>query len=215
MITPSLTSIQSIPTLVQTFPTPAIIKAIPGLGSVFKGMLPKDQVAMMTSDGATQLFPTARIMKVNVSPTSKLMDHPIEDGSIRTDFRIVNPVEMELSIICTGKDYKSTYQQIKASFIAGDYFTIKTKADSYFNMMIESIPHDEIPDMFDVIALGIKMREVVIVKTQYQPQTAKSVKHPNDQSKIKVGDVAPVTPPASILSQITTGASNYLKALVH
>ena len=210
MITPSLSSIQSIPTLIKTFPVPALVKSIPGLGGIFPGSLPKDAVTIF-DNSLNQAFTMARAVKVNVSPTSKLMDHPVEDGATTTDYRIINPLEIELALICTGKDYKSVYQQIKTAWLSGDLFTIQTKADTYVRMMISSIPHDEIPDMFDVIAVAVKMREVIIVATQYQPLPASKVKHVNSQSTIHAGNITPTAPPSSLLSQ----GLNALKGMMH
>ena len=208
MIKPNIASLQSIPQLVKTFPVAPLIKSIPGLGGLFPGSIPSDPVSIL-DDSTNQVFTMARAMKINVSPTSKLMDHPIEDGSTRTDFRIINPIEIELSLICTGKDYKSVYQQIKTAWLSGDLFTVNSKADTYVRMMIASIPHDEISEMFDVISISIKMREVIIVETQYQPMPVKKVKHKHDQSTVHAGAVLPAAVPASVEANIATSVMNF------
>jgi len=148
-----------------------------------------------------QLFTDARIMKANVNIQSKLMDHPVEDGSLISDFRIVLPVEIELSVICTGIAYRDVYKRICDWFLAGWTLNVSTKVQTYKNMMIQAMPRDETPDMFDVCVIALKLREVVIITTQYQTLTAGDVASANDQSTISSGVVAPKTPPPSLLVQ--------------
>ena len=186
-----------------TFPPPAeIVSTVLNIIG-FAGSLAEDQVAVFDAS-YNQIFPMARAVKANVMLMTKLMDHPIEDGSIRTDFRIVMPAEIDLSVICSGDDYADVYQQIKTSYLSGDIFTVQTKADTYFNMMFQSIPHEESPDMFDVLAVGVRMREVLIVETQYQALPADQVQNTNDQSTVETGTTAPtatVTSP-SLLTKL-------------
>ncbi len=176
-------------------PVPPAVKSAPTNQLQYNGPTQRDVVAVYDSSW-NQVFPLARAMKINVLPTSKLMDHPIEDGATRTDFRIFNPTEIELSVICTSRQYKSVYQQIKSAYLSGDVFFVTSKADTYSNMMIQAMPHDEIPDMFDVISVAIKMRQVILVATQYQPLPAAQVQDPNDQSTVNTGATTPKPGPS-------------------
>jgi hypothetical protein len=205
-----INNVAQTPTFLTTFPSPTVLESIPSLINVYNGVA-TDSVKVMDGAAKIQVFQRARAMKINVSPSAKLMDHPIENGATRTDFRIINPLEIELSVICTGSDYQSVYQEIKAAWLAGNLYTVVSKADSYFNMMISAIPHDETPDMYDVIVLAVKMREVIQVETQYQPLPAKRVRHTNDQSTVNSGAVTPATPPPSLLAQ----GVDALKSLIH
>jgi hypothetical protein len=183
------------------FPPPAAIVSTIVDALQFVGGSAVDEVAIFDSS-YNQAFSAARIVKVTVSPTSKLMSHPIEDGSMRTDFRVIMPTEIEISMICpsggvSGPSFADIYQEINQSYLAGDIFTVATKADTYANMMIESLPHAEDPDMFDAITVAIKMKEVIIVTTQYQALPADQTKNTNDQSTVETGSTsAGAAPPA-------------------
>lgn len=113
----------------------------------------------------SQVFSNARPLKVIVKPDSKLMEHPLEDGATTSDHRIILPTEVELSMILRPADYRGTYQQIKQLFLTAELLTVQTKADSFQNMVIMSIPHDEDPGMYDTIAVAIKLKEVLFANT--------------------------------------------------
>lgn len=173
---------QSIP----SNPSSANLSTQPG----FKWANATDLVGVFDSS-FNQVFDLARPLKLSVNTQSKLMDHPIEDGSTITDFRIIPPIELELSLVCTSRDYISVYQQIKTLYSSGALLIVFSKVETYLNMMIQAMPHEETPDMFDVIPVALKMREVQIVRTQYQPLTAKKVRKAKDQSTVKTGDTVP------------------------
>jgi hypothetical protein len=154
-------------------------------------------------DFYNQLFSNARIMKSNVNLQSKLMDHPVEDGSLTTDFRVILPVEIELSVIVAGLDYRSTYKKICAWYLAGWTLNVATRVQTYTNMMIQAIPRDEMPEMYDVCVMQIKLREVMIIKTQYQSLSSGQVQNTNDQSTVSSGQQSAAPgPTGSIASKL-------------
>lgn len=146
----------------------------------------QDEVAVFDSS-FNQMFPMARSIKVQVKPSTRLMDHTVEDGSTITDHRVILPTEIELSVICSGSTFRDVYQQVKSAYLSGDVFIVTTKADVYVNMMIQAPPHEETPDIYDGIPVSIKMREILLVKTQYQALPEQSVVDENDQSTVDVG----------------------------
>jgi len=209
------------------FPVPLIPKpSLKTLASIYgaRNLLTKtaaDVVKVsLDSDPSAQVFTAARAMKVNLMPSSKLMDHPIEDGSLVTDFRIVNPKELELSVICTGKNWKTVYNQINTGYLNGELYTITTKSGVYPHMMMQAIPHDEVPDMFDVLAVSIKFREVMMAVTNYTKLPAKQVKKPDDVSTTNRGAVSSTTTSKSVISsgadwltKTFPGVTNFVKGL--
>jgi hypothetical protein len=150
-----------------------------------------DVVAIVDPDTGLQLFEAAESMKANVGPLSKLMDHPLEDGSPVTDYRIVLPVSIELGILVNAQDFDSTYDQIKDAFTQGDFLTVRTNADTFENMVIEGMPHDESPELFGMLAISLRLREVNLITVQYQALPASQVETPTDQSTVQRGEQQP------------------------
>lgn len=116
-----------------------------------------DVVAVLDSN-LNQLFPNARPVKANVREVAKPMDHPLETGAKTVDHIVFQPDEVELACILSGAEYTQVYHQIKAVYLRADLVTIQTRVDSYTNMLIYGIPHEETPEQTDIITLIIQTR---------------------------------------------------------
>lgn len=149
----------------------------------------------------SQVFPNARAMKATIRRDSKAMEHPLETGATITDHRVILPVEIELSLTLASEDNRATYRQVAALFAKGDLLTVQTRADSFPNMVIEKIPHEENPDAFDSLTLAMSLKEVVYVDAQFsqlkvaKPRDAKTVQRGEQQGQTS-------TRQSSILSRL-------------
>lgn len=162
----------------------------------------QDVVAVLNAD-FEQVFEGARAIKATIMRASKAMEHPLETGATITDHRIVLPVNIELSMILASEDYKAVYQQVRDLFINGELLTVQTRVDSFPSMLIEKMPHDETPEMFDGVALALSLKEAQFVQPQFS--TVK-VEKPKNSTTVKRGQQQPTESPpqrkASILSGI-------------
>lgn len=138
----------------------------------------------------TQVFERARPVKATVREEAKAMEHPLETGAVVTDHRIVLPVEIELSMVLTSEDVAGTFRQIRDLFTKGELLTVQTRADSYRNMTITAMPHEETPDQFDALTVGLTLKEVVYVEAQF---TEMKVAKPADGKTVKRGEQRPTT----------------------
>lgn len=141
-----------------------------------------------------QLFVNARAMRALVSPEAKIMEHPLETGAQIADHIVYLPVEIELSFILDPATARDTYQEIKSTFKAATIVSVQTKADTFSNMVIKHIPHDEVPEMFDTFAVAMKLREAQFVQPQYAQLPANKVKKPANSSTVKTGEKTSTTP---------------------
>src|ERR1700692_1066036 len=134
-----------------------------------------------------RLFLNASAMKANVGRNSKIMDHPKEDGSPVSDYKIILPIEIELGILIDSTDIDQTYSLIATAFLSSKFLTVRTNAGTYANMVIAAMPHDESPDMWGMLVIALKLREIQLVTVQFQSLAATSVAAPTDQSTINTG----------------------------
>ncbi len=136
-----------------------------------------------------QVFVTARPIKATVKEGSKLMQHPLETGSLATDHRVFLSTEIELSLLLTGEEYRATFQQIRDLYRQGEVLTVQTRAASYPDMLVEVMPHDETPDIYDGLAVAVKLIEARFVEPQFSdikpanPANASTVKRGEQQPK--------------------------------
>lgn len=119
-------------------------------------------------DGYDQVFRSARPMSASVREEAKLMEHPLESGATVTDHMVIQPVAIELSMMLEPETYRDTYKEIKTLFLAGKILKVQTKTDSYENQIIEALPHEEDPEIFDTIALTLRLKEITIITAEFK-----------------------------------------------
>lgn len=139
------------------------------ISNVITSLIPSfatDIVAVYTQD-YTQVFRNARAIKAIVKETSKVMEHPIETGAIVTDHRIVWPVEIELNLILRPENYQDVYYEIKDLYLQGTLLIVQTRSDIYLNQLINSMPHEEDPTIYDTITIALSLKEVQMVTAQF------------------------------------------------
>ncbi len=129
-----------------------------------------DAVAVLDS-GFRQVFPKARPMKISVRQTLKAMEHPLENGEITTDYRVLNPVEIEIPIKTQGLYYRGVYHEIEQLYKKSELLTIQTRTRNYRNMVITEMPHEQLPAEYDVISMNLRFKQIRIVQKEgdYEP----------------------------------------------
>jgi len=149
-----------------------------------------------------KIFPQAKSLKITVKEEAKIMEHPIETGATITDFRVILPVEIEISFVLQSEDYQDVYREIRQFFLNSTLLNVQTKAGVYFNQIIAALPHEEDPAYFDAITLVLKLKQVLFAMTQTtiaprNPTNGNTVDRGTQQSST----VAPQKE-ASVLAQI-------------
>lgn len=154
-------------------------------------------VVAVFDENFNQVFENARPIKAAVNEESKIMDHPLETGATISDHQIFLPISIELSLILSRDDYRSVYQQIKQVFRTNTVLTVQTRTDSYPNMLIEKMPHDEDPELFDVIAVALSLRQADFITPQYGTLSSSKVANKSDAATVDKGEQLGKDAPAS------------------
>ncbi len=144
-----------------------------------------------------QAFKNARPMKARVKTSAKVMQHPLETGAVITDHIVYEPIEVELPVSIQANDYSNTYQLIRSAYIAGQIFSVQTRTQSYLNMILSALPHEEDPAHFDLIAVSLKFTEAKFVSAQYSKLPPSKVKKKAQASTAKKGEVKAEEPKIS------------------
>jgi hypothetical protein len=110
-----------------------------------------------------QMFADARPLKAHVRETSKVMEHPVETGAVVADHHVINPVEIDLPVVVNAQSYAATYTQMRQAFVNATLLSVKTRVGTYSNMIIADMPHEEDPEMFDAIVVGLRLKQVLFV----------------------------------------------------
>lgn len=142
--------------------------------------------------GFSQVFPLAKPIKLIADETAKAFEHPVEDGVVITDHIIFQPNEIEIAFILPQNNYRSVFQQMDQIFRAATVLSVQCRATTYTNMYIYKKPHTEDTDLFNTIAVVLRLRQI-IKAAGGQALPATSVENPVDQSTINNGLQQPGT----------------------
>ena len=146
----------------------------------------QDLVAILDGQTFRPLFDRASVTSVTVRETSKLTTFAVEDGTQRTDHRVIDPVEIDLPLLLT-EETRDLYQQLRAAYLEGRDLIIQTKVGSYPSMMVYEIPHDETPDTGDAIAIAVKLREIMAYTPEFGALPPRKVANPAQSSTVQKG----------------------------
>lgn len=108
--------------------------------------------AILASDGS-QIFETVGILGVSAASNKTYAQHTLENGVTITDHVIDQPDRVTLRCILHPDDYVEVYRRIKTAFNNNTSFIIQTKVETYSNLYIESLPHEE--DAKTTVALNL------------------------------------------------------------
>jgi hypothetical protein len=171
-----------------------------------------------TTASIGQLFTNARPMKATVRETSKVMEHPVETGITLADHHIINPIEIDLPLVVTStsvgllgaltgsvaSNYATTYSEIRQAFLNATPLAVKTNVGVFSNMIIADMPHEENPDMFDVITILLHLKQIIYIQPNGQLQPNYQPLAANNSSTIASG----LQSAAALGTQLLTGASS-------
>ena len=159
--------------------------------ALFNALIPSasaDVVAVLDATTGRQVFVGARPLKATVAESAKLLTHPLEDGSTIVDHRIILPIGLSISCVLRADDYRETYQQIRRLFRESVRLTVQTKTDTYTNLYLQDIPHEEDPALFDTITMVLQFIETQIARVQILALPPAAVAAPADTSTSDRGE---------------------------
>lgn len=146
------------------------------------------EIVAILDDGYNELFQSSRqTLRALIREGAKLMKHPLETGESISDHIVYEPVGAEISLILDPAEYVDNFQQIKSLFKTAKKLTIQTRVETYENMYILEMPHDESAEMADTVAVAVKFEQAIFVDPQYQQLPPSKVKKSSSSSTAKTG----------------------------
>jgi hypothetical protein len=112
-----------------------------------------------------QLFPLARPLKASVNDDALFAKHPLEDSTTVVDNIVFNPVEISLPLMISSEQYRSVYQQVRQAYRNHVQINVVTRVNTYENMYIQSMPHEESPDNFNAVVMNLGLYETKVGAT--------------------------------------------------
>jgi len=146
------------------------------------------RVAILDGESLSPLFESADPLRVSVSERVTPTKFAVEDGSTRSDHVVEELKEIAIDFILTD-DTRNGFSNLKQAWSAKRLVTVQTKVDSYENMLIIAIPHDETADLGMAISVPVRLMEWREVKPEQGDLPQKSVAKKKQSSTVKRGQV--------------------------
>lgn len=181
------------PSVVPRLSAEAVFGNLAGLAQFLTSTFAMDVVAIYDQQTLQQVFPYARPMEANQIKAIKVMDYPIENGSVISDHRIILPVYVDMSLLVPVGDYQATYQQIQQIALNDTLLKIQTKNDVMSNFIIEQYPDRQSAENFDKSIMRLRLKQVQIITSP----TKYAASAPSQQPTVKRGQIA-AKPAASV-----------------
>lgn len=124
-------------------------------------------VAILDAESFEQLFTATNPMRVTVREEKKVTKFQVEDGSERSDHVVRLATEIGVDLMIEDEFARNMYLQLQQAWRDNKLVIVQTKVASYESMLIESMPHDETPEMGNGIAMPVRLTEWRTVTPQY------------------------------------------------
>ena len=79
-------------------------------------------------------------MKASCRQLSRIADHPLENGQLISDYSIILPAEIDLTVMVQAQYYRSTCQEIIQLYPNKQLLTVQLKTGNFINMVVAEIP---------------------------------------------------------------------------
>lgn len=171
---------------------------------------PNIDVTGIFNEDFEQVFVEARAMKADVSRASRVMRHPLENGSSIADHRVIEPNEITLLMFLPNDLFRDLYAQLATAFVTAQKFTVQTKVGSFPDMFISEMPHEETPEFVDLVQVLVKLTEVTFLTMQFEAAPVRPAPNKSaSKSTVKRGEQAPkADPPTEKKSSVAYGWFN-------
>lgn len=120
---------------------------------------------------ANKIDGTGVVMSAEIKEESRLTEHPLENGKVLADNKVMLPAEVDVKVTLPAVDYQDMIAKIREYKNQNKMFRIETKFASYDNMQIVSIPCTLNVENVQKLTFNIKFREVLMMSTP-ETQTA-------------------------------------------
>ena len=167
--------------------------------------LTSETVSIIDSESLDPVFVEAKKMKVSSNTEIYYPRNPIETGGTITDHKVVLPDIVSVSCIINDFNYRSVVQEIRDSAIASRVFTVQTKSITYDDMVIDKIPVEEDPSMFDSVTIVISFSKIQFDEAEVNKLTQGKVSNKPDSSTVDRGEQSTTGTQSSIAARALRG----------
>lgn len=129
--------------------------------NILDGMLKGLSSLSSITGGSSFITGAGVIISAEVLENSKLTEHPLENGEVLADNKVILPTEINIKISLQAVNYKKIIENIKKYRDDRQMLIVETKFGVYKNMQIVSLPCSLNSDNISRITFDMKLKEVL------------------------------------------------------
>ncbi len=124
------------------------------------------------------------VIDCSVIESSKLAEHPLEDGMVRADNKVTMPTTAAIKIVMPASDYKDMLEKIREYRTSNQMLCLECKYGTFKNMQIVEIPCDLTVENVSRVTFTLKLRQVL---TAQNKQTGSNTANASDSKTVNTG----------------------------
>lgn len=131
----------------------------------------------------------AEPMKAFVMEDSKGFTHPLESNRSITDHRIILPIVIEMQLSVTNDKSSEIYKELRGLYFTAETVQVRTRSETYKNMYVARIPHDESVARFNALIFDVTFREIQVEVNTVAAAQAFSPANPLQADTVERGEI--------------------------
>lgn len=127
------------------------------------------------------------VMYAEVKESSRVMEHPLENGSVVADHQVQMPVEIRLQIVMPYYLYDDIVEDLRRLKQNGTLVSVHCRGGVYTDMVFVDIPHNERAENVSRLSFDCTLRQAMLVSGEEVTLTEADVQQPANSSTVKSG----------------------------
>ena len=146
-----------------------------------------ERATAIFDENKEHILETVRFMSVQVGQSKSFSNQTLESGLVVADNVIDNQDQINLQLILDPDNYVDVFAEIQSLYDSVTAISVQTRVETYNNLYIESMPHDEGSSIANTVAINISLVEQQIVSSTTQVLSEPDVSNSADASTVKSG----------------------------
>lgn len=155
-------------------------------------------VTILDDRTLTPIWESQNPMRVTVRESKRVTKYTVEDGTVRNDHIVDDPIEIEIQFIITD-ELQSQFSELQQTFNDRQIVTVQTKSSVYPSMVVEEIPQEQDNERYDAITVDVRFSQWRETVPEYGTLTQQDVDRAEQSDTVNRGSQATR---GSVLSRI-------------
>lgn len=143
-------------------------------------------VLILDDQTLSPLWDSQHPMKVSVQESKRVTKFTVEDGTVRNDHIVDDPVEIEIQFVIAD-ELQSRFSELQQTFNDRRLVTIQTKSAVYPSMVVQGLPQEQDNDRADAITVNVRFSQWREIAPEFGTLTMQDVDRAEQSDTVNRG----------------------------